>query len=102
MCIRDRAIGTTRRGIGPAYEAKAGRRGVRVRDLMKPARLEQLVAANLDELTPVFKHLGGALDPDGVKKWIADAGRLCLGDADHRIGLGRAGAGAADGRAAVG
>ncbi len=32
-------IGTTRRGIGPAYEAKAARRGVRVRDLLDPARL---------------------------------------------------------------
>ncbi|MCA9693747.1 MAG: adenylosuccinate synthase [Myxococcales bacterium] len=41
-------IGTTRRGIGPAYEAKAGRRGVRVRDLFDEtclrARLEQSAA----------------------------------------------------------
>src|SRR6188474_1538124 len=53
-----KAIGTTRRGIGPAYEAKAARKGVRVRDLMKPERLEALVAANLDELRPVFVHYG--------------------------------------------
>ncbi len=38
---RGKAIGTTRRGIGPAYEAKAGRRGVRMRDLLKPARLRR-------------------------------------------------------------
>src|SRR5262245_48575009 len=57
---RGTAIGTTRRGIGPAYEAKAGRRGVRMRDLMKPARLRELVAANLDELVPVIDHLGAA------------------------------------------
>src|SRR5690606_18808553 len=50
------AIGTTRRGIGPAYEAKAGRRGVRMRDLFKPARLRELVGANLDELTPLIRH----------------------------------------------
>jgi len=53
------AIGTTRRGIGPAYEAKAGRRGVRVRDLLRPKRLRQLVTQNLDELTPLF-HARGA------------------------------------------
>ena len=32
-------IGTTGRGIGPAYEAKAGRRGLRVADLGDSARL---------------------------------------------------------------
>ncbi len=73
-----KSIGTTRRGIGPAYEAKAARRGVRVRDLFKPDRLEAIVRANTDELTPVFEHLGGAVgraaisDAD-VTKWIADA-----------------------------
>jgi adenylosuccinate synthase len=36
-------IGTTGRGIGPAYEDKAGRRGVRVTDLRHPDRLRQLV-----------------------------------------------------------
>jgi len=34
-----RKIGTTQRGIGPAYEDKAGRRGVRVGDLLRPAAL---------------------------------------------------------------
>src|SRR5580692_7640572 len=58
---RAKAIGTTRRGIGPAYEAKAARRGVRVRDLYKPERLRELVAANLDELGPVLTHFGGAV-----------------------------------------
>ena len=38
-----RAIGTTGRGIGPAYEDKAGRRGVRVLDLRNSARLRELV-----------------------------------------------------------
>ncbi|MBP6632815.1 MAG: adenylosuccinate synthase [Kofleriaceae bacterium] len=69
-----RAIGTTRRGIGPAYEAKAARRGVRIRDLAHPARVAALVDANLDELTPLIVHLGGtaptAAERDG---WIADA-----------------------------
>ena len=38
-----REIGTTGRGIGPAYEDKVGRRGVRVLDLRHPARLRELV-----------------------------------------------------------
>lgn len=41
------AIGTTARGIGPAYESKAGRYGLRMIDLLAPdleARLEMLVA----------------------------------------------------------
>jgi adenylosuccinate synthase len=69
-----KAIGTTRRGIGPAYEAKAGRRGVRMRDLMKPARLRELVMANLDELVPVIEHLGGTAPPAAeVEGWIDGA-----------------------------
>ena len=35
------AIGTTRRGIGPAYEDKAARRGLRVVDLLHPERLAE-------------------------------------------------------------
>src|SRR5262249_13478665 len=69
-----RALGTTRRGIGPAYEAKAARRGVRVRDLRKPARLRGLAAANLDELGPAIAHLGGTQPGVAeVERWIDDA-----------------------------
>jgi adenylosuccinate synthase len=69
-----KAIGTTRRGIGPAYEAKAARKGVRVRDLFKPARLRELVAANLDELAPLIAHLGGTPPSAAeVTRWIDDA-----------------------------
>src|SRR5713101_1731071 len=35
----NRKLGTTLRGIGPAYEDKAGRRGLRMADLMRPAAL---------------------------------------------------------------
>jgi adenylosuccinate synthase len=87
-----KAIGTTRRGIGPAYEAKAARKGVRVRDLMKPARLRDLVLANLDELSPLIAHLGGtAPAPAEVDRWIDDAlaaGRALLpytGDASRHV-----------------
>jgi adenylosuccinate synthase len=36
-------IGTTGRGIGPAYEDKYGRRGIRVLDLRNPDRLRKLI-----------------------------------------------------------
>src|SRR5687768_5793814 len=38
------AIGTTGRGIGPAYEDKVARRGMRVRDLISPERLRRRIA----------------------------------------------------------
>jgi len=69
-----KAIGTTRRGIGPAYETKAARKGVRVRDLLKPARLCELVAANIDEIVPLINHLGGTPPSTAeVERWIEDA-----------------------------
>jgi adenylosuccinate synthase len=71
---RGKAIGTTRRGLGPAYEAKAARKGVRMRDLARPERLRELVAANLDELVPLVRHLGGTAPSDAdVTGWIDDA-----------------------------
>ena len=47
-CQATQKIGTTGRGIGPAYESKAGRTGVRVADLGNPSRLEELVSAGLE------------------------------------------------------
>src|SRR5213594_908963 len=43
----ERKIGTTSRGIGPAYEDKIARRGIRVGDLADPAVLEQGVRDNV-------------------------------------------------------
>jgi adenylosuccinate synthase len=42
-------IGTTSRGIGPAYEDKIGRRGVRICDLFEPDRLAELIRARVAE-----------------------------------------------------
>jgi len=44
----DRAIGTTCRGIGPAYEDKVARRGLRTSDLLNPAKLEAKIEHILD------------------------------------------------------
>ena len=43
----ERRIGTTSRGIGPAYEDKIARRGIRVGDLADPTALEQNVRDNV-------------------------------------------------------
>jgi adenylosuccinate synthase len=43
----ERKIGTTSRGIGPAYEDKIARRGIRVGDLTDPKGLEQNVRDNV-------------------------------------------------------
>jgi len=44
----NRKIGTTLRGVGPAYEDKAGRRGIRMTDLLRPDSLpEKLGEARL-------------------------------------------------------
>src|SRR6187431_842257 len=43
----DRKIGTTSRGIGPAYEDKIARRGIRVCDLFDPKGLEENVRDNV-------------------------------------------------------
>jgi adenylosuccinate synthase len=43
----ERKIGTTSRGIGPAYEDKIGRRGIRAGDLADPTALEQNVRDNV-------------------------------------------------------
>ena len=43
----ERKIGTTSRGIGPAYEDKIARRGIRVGDLNDPTGLEQNVRDNV-------------------------------------------------------
>jgi len=43
----ERRIGTTSRGIGPAYEDKIARRGIRICDLLDPTGLEQTIRDNV-------------------------------------------------------
>lgn len=51
-------IGTTGRGIGPAYEDKVGRRAVRVADLADRATLEARVDRALQHHNPLRRGLG--------------------------------------------
>ncbi|MEO7200002.1 MAG: adenylosuccinate synthase [Dokdonella sp.] len=50
------AIGTTGRGIGPAYEDKVARRGIRVADLMYPHELPGKLKAVVDYHNFVLEH----------------------------------------------
>lgn len=51
-------IGTTKRGIGPAYADKAARAGVRLGDLLRPAYLRQRLAASLAHKNLTLAHFG--------------------------------------------
>src|SRR5215469_16194756 len=63
-------IGTTKRGIGPAYGDKAARVGLRVNDLIDPARLEQKLALRIKENNAVLASLGAK--PLSFKTVFAD------------------------------
>jgi adenylosuccinate synthase len=51
-------IGTTKRGIGPAYGDKAARTGIRVLDLVKPERFAVLLEQRIREQNEVLKAFG--------------------------------------------
>ncbi|MGO8815104.1 MAG: adenylosuccinate synthase [Terriglobia bacterium] len=53
-------IGTTAKGIGPAYEDKAGRRGLRACDLRDPARFREKCHAIIAEKNRIDAALFGA------------------------------------------
>ena len=56
----DAAIGTTGRGIGPAYMDKTGRMGIRVGDLLDWDTLEPLVAQNLKQKNALITKIYGS------------------------------------------
>ena len=51
-------IGTTRRGIGPAYEDKIGRRSIRVMDLVSESNLDHRLETVLQHHNAIRKGLG--------------------------------------------
>ncbi|MFN2202446.1 MAG: adenylosuccinate synthase [Caldilineaceae bacterium] len=53
-------IGTTKRGIGPAYADKAARSGLRIGDLLQPAWLESRLDQALASVNRKLELLGGA------------------------------------------
>ncbi len=82
-------IGTTSRGIGPAYEDKMARSGLRIVDLMHPALLKTHIEAACAEKNAIAHALFGTdpLDPskmydeyaaaaERVRPFVADTGRI--------------------------
>jgi adenylosuccinate synthase len=90
-------VGTTLRGIGPAYEDKAGRRGIRVADAVNPEVLRARIVRNLADANRVVEAYGGtALDADEIfDEFFPLAERLAPFIADTMHFLNRA---AAEGR----
>ncbi|MET9631364.1 adenylosuccinate synthase [Lentzea sp. NPDC006480] len=76
-------IGTTGRGIGPAYQDKLARVGVRVQDLLDEKILQQKVEAALDFKNQVLVKVYNrkALDPDQVVEQVLERGQHFV----HRI-----------------
>ena len=84
----ENTIGTTRKGIGPTYESKAARTGVRVGDLLHPERFRGQLARQIEHLMPLLTALGGAVPDateiaahylalaDELRPYIADASKL--------------------------
>jgi len=62
-------IGTTRRGIGPAYEDKIGRRSIRVMDLVSESNLDHRLETVLIHHNAIRKGLGKKIfEKDQLKK----------------------------------
>jgi adenylosuccinate synthase len=74
-----RAIGTTGRGIGPAYEDKAARRSLRVSDLFDAASFGERLAAALDLHNFLLERYHGAATVDAAQtrdEWLRLADRI--------------------------
>ena len=63
-------IGTTKRGIGPAYGDKAARVGLRMNDLIDPARLKEKLSLRIRENNEVLKAFGAK--PLSFKQVLAE------------------------------
>jgi adenylosuccinate synthase len=86
-------LGTTGRGIGPCYEDKAARTGVRAVDLLDPELLEEKVRDNLKEKNFLLKQFFGA-EPLEVRpivdSYLAMGGKLAPFITDVSLELDRA------------
>ncbi len=85
----DAKIGTTGKGIGPAYEDKVARRGVRVADLRDAARAAELVAASAGRANDRLSAAGAdEMDVDAlVDRVLSFRERLLplIADVGHEI-----------------
>ena len=71
--VDEAKIGTTKRGIGPAYEDKVGRRAIRVADLADEEALDQKLARLIAHHEPLRTGLGlEAPDADALKAQLLE------------------------------
>ncbi|MDX2021635.1 MAG: adenylosuccinate synthase [Deltaproteobacteria bacterium] len=81
------AVGSTKRGIGPTYESKAARTGLRIDDLYRPDRFRKRLEANLQLLGPVFADAKDQLPSveSVIKEYLAYGEELApyVGDASY-------------------
>jgi adenylosuccinate synthase len=82
---RGRAIGTTGRGIGPSYEDKVSRRGIRIADLLDPValreRIPRLAELKNFELTEFYKW--APIDVQAAVERAIEWGRRLAPYVDH-------------------
>ncbi|MFB9974736.1 adenylosuccinate synthase [Allobacillus sp. SKP2-8] len=63
----DKQIGTTKKGIGPAYADKVNRIGIRMAELIDPETLKEKLEDIVEEKNHWMKHFGGEpLDIDAI------------------------------------
>ncbi|MBC7691568.1 MAG: adenylosuccinate synthase [Methylotenera sp.] len=90
-------IGTTVRGIGPAYEDKVTRRGIRVGDLLRPEILKLKLTQAVEEKNCLFEHHFGTpkveLAPiyeeclklgERLKPFVADVSQILIQALKHK------------------
>jgi adenylosuccinate synthase len=84
-------VGTTLRGIGPAYEDKAGRRGIRTADALVPEVLHSRIERNLEDANRIIMAYGGEkLDVATIfNEMLALTERLgaFIGDTTHYLNV---------------
>jgi adenylosuccinate synthase len=97
IALGDARIGTTNRGIGPAYEDKVARSGIRVQDIFDEGILKTKLKAALREKNAIFENVYGEkhFEVADVASWllsycefigpmVADTGTLLREALDNR------------------
>ncbi len=87
-------VGTTLRGIGPAYEDKAGRRGIRTADALVADVLRSRIERNLEDANRIIQAYGGEkLDVDEIfneMSRLTDRLGNFIGDTTHYLNVAAA------------
>jgi adenylosuccinate synthase len=88
-------VGTTLRGIGPAYEDKAGRRGIRTADALVPEVLRSRIERNLEDANRIIEAYGGeklnAHEIFDEMSWLTERLGPFIGDTTHFLNVAATG-----------